>query len=182
MGLKNEAEKKVFMQRLIPFILCISVIILDQVTKILIVKTIPPYTILWSFFNDIIRVIHVKNLGVAFSMGQNWPLYMRKFVFSVIPLLVIIYVIKLYFKTNELSDLQRWCVTGIIGGGIGNLIDRIFRPDGVVDFIDVKFFGILGLDRWPTFNVADAAVVVCGIILIISFMTMILKNSKKNKK
>ena len=77
--------------------------------------------------------------------------------------------------------MQCWCISGIIGGGIGNLIDRIFRSEGVVDFIDVKFFGIFGLDRWPTFNVADAAIVVCGIILITTFIIMIIKDSKKEK-
>ena len=69
-------------------------------------------------------------------------------------------------------------IIGIIGGGIGNIIDRFFRAEGVVDFIDVKFFGIFGLERWPTFNVADAAVVVCGIILIVSFLITICKEKK----
>ena len=63
-----------------------------------------------------------------------------------------------------------------MGGGFGNLIDRFFRAEGVVDFVDVKWFGIessplkfLRWERWPTFNVADMAVVVCGIMLIVSF-------------
>ena len=62
----------------------------------------------------------------------------------------------------------------------GNIIDRIFRPQGVVDFIDVKFFGIFGLERWPTFNVADASIVVCGIILIVSFFLTI-RNVEETK-
>jgi signal peptidase II len=61
-------------------------------------------------------------------------------------------------------------VAGIIGGGVGNLIDRVFRPEGVVDFIDVRFFGLFGLDRWPTFNVADSSVVVCGALLAASIL------------
>ena len=69
-------------------------------------------------------------------------------------------------------------MAGIIGGGFGNLIDRIFRPAGVVDFIDVRFYGIFGLERWPTFNVADASVVVAGILLIVSF---ILEKDKENE-
>ncbi len=112
-------------------------------------------------------------------MGYSWPVFLRKLVFSLIPLVVIAYVIRVYFKSNEFSDVQRWCICGVIGGGIGNLIDRIFRPDGVVDFIDVKFFGLFGMERWPTFNIADAVIVVCGIILIISFIVMILKDTKK---
>jgi len=59
-------------------------------------------------------------------------------------------------------------VAGIIGGGLGNLIDRIFRPQGVVDFISVNFYGFLGFSRWPTFNIADSSVVVCGILLFLS--------------
>ncbi len=54
-----------------------------------------------------------------------------------------------------------------MGGGIGNLIDRIFRSLRVVDFISVKFYGIFGLERWPTFNIADASLVVSGILLAV---------------
>ena len=71
---------------------------------------------------------------------------------------------------------------GIAGGGFGNLIDRFFRAEGVVDFIDVKFYGLFGMERWPTFNVADSAVVVCGILLIISFIVTSIKESKSSKE
>jgi signal peptidase II len=90
----------------------------------------------------------------------------------------LVLVIVVYFRNDEFNSVQRWSICGIIGGGIGNIIDRFFRAEGVVDFIDVKFFGIFGLDRWPTFNVADAAVVVCGIILIVSFLITICKEKK----
>jgi signal peptidase II len=84
----------------------------------------------------------------------------------VIPLAILSLLIVYYLKSKELTSVQRWAIAAILGGGFGNLIDRIFRPEGVVDFIDIKFFGILGMDRWPTFNIADASVVVAGIILI----------------
>jgi signal peptidase II len=71
-----------------------------------------------------------------------------------------------YFKTDELSTVQRWALCGIVGGGLGNLIDRIWRPEGVIDFMSVKFYGLFGLERWPTFNVADSSIVVCGILLV----------------
>ena len=51
-------------------------------------------------------------------------------------------------------------------------MDRLFRVRGVVDFIDVKFYGLLGFDRWPTFNLADSTVVVAGILLIVSYFRM----------
>ena len=86
-----------------------------------------------------------------------------------------------YFRNDEFSSLQRWAIAGIAGGGLGNLIDRFFRKEGVIDFIDVKFYGIFGMDRWPTFNVADAAVVLCGILLLISFAFTV-KKSNSNKE
>ena len=90
-------------------------------------------------------------------------------------------VVVIYFRNNEWNKLQRWAIMGIVGGGLGNLIDRFFRAEGVVDFIDVKFYGLFGLERWPTFNVADSAVVVCGILLIISFLITYIKESKAQK-
>ena len=71
---------------------------------------------------------------------------------------------------------QRWAVAGIIGGGMGNIIDRIFRPNGVVDYISVKFYGIFGMERWPTFNIADASVVVCCLYLLVTIIFIKDKN------
>lgn len=166
--------------KLLPFTLTVVVIVLDQITKMLVVNYIQPYTIGASFFGDFLRIIHVSNTGVAFSVGATWTETLRKLLFALLPLVVIGIVIAVYFRNNDWTKLQRWAIMGIVGGGIGNLIDRIFRAEGVVDFIDVKFYGLFGLERWPTFNVADSAVVVCGILLIISFIGSV-KNDKKNK-
>jgi signal peptidase II len=84
-----------------------------------------------------------------------------------------------YFKSDEFTKLQRWAAAGIIGGGLGNIIDRIFRPAGVVDFVSVKFYGLLGFERWPTFNVADSSVVVCCIILLFSILLAPQKTKEK---
>jgi signal peptidase II len=74
------------------------------------------------------------------------------------------------YRTKELTTFQRWTVAALIGGGAGNIIDRIFRSDWVVDFISLKVYGLFGFERWPTFNVADSTVVVAGILLIISIL------------
>lgn len=167
-------EKK----KLLPFILTGLVILADQITKAIIVALIPVYTVGANIFGDLLRIVHVANTGVAFSLGDSMPLAIRRILFAIIPLIVIVLVIVVYFRNDEFNSVQRWAICGIIGGGIGNIIDRFFRAEGVVDFIDVKFFGIFGLERWPTFNVADAAVVVCGIILIVSFLITICKEKK----
>ena len=175
--------------KLWPISLAALVILLDQITKILVMKNIPLGTIGTQFFGDFIRIIHVSNTGVAFSVGATWSETARRFLFSLIPLIVIGIVITIYFRNNTWTKLQRWAIMGIVGGGLGNLIDRFFRAEGVVDFIDVKWFGLqkaplalFRMDRWPTFNVADSAVVVCGILLMISFIVASVKESKAQKK
>lgn len=160
-------------KKIIPLILMLLVIILDQLTKYLIVKNIPMNTIGAQFFGDFLRIIHVSNPGIAFSIGHGWSLAARGILFRAVPLIVLIVVLGVYFRNDDFTQLQRWAISGVVGGGFGNLIDRFFRAEGVVDFIDVKFYGIFGLERWPTFNVADSAVVVCGILLIISFAVTI---------
>lgn len=165
-------------KKLLPFILTGLVVLVDQITKAIIVSLIPIYTVGANIFGDLLRIVHVANTGVAFSLGDSMPLAIRRILFAIIPLIVIALVIVVYFRNDEFNSVQRWSICGIIGGGIGNIIDRFFRAEGVVDFIDVKFFGIFGLERWPTFNVADAAVVVCGIILIVSFLITICKEKK----
>jgi signal peptidase II len=156
--------------KLIPMTLFIAVVLLDQISKYLIVKNIPLYTIGFSFFDSFLRIIHVSNPGIAFSIGEAWSTTIRGILFRGVPLVVIIAVLIIYFRNDTFTKLQRWAICGILGGGIGNLLDRFFRTEGVVDFIDIKFYGILGFERWPTFNIADASVVVCGILLVISFI------------
>jgi signal peptidase II len=155
------------MKKLIPFVLTIGVIALDQVTKALIVAQLKIYEskeILGDFF----RLTHVRNTAIAFSIGKDLPPEVRQILFIIFPLILVAAVLIFYFAPKKNTQLQRWCLAGIAGGGIGNLIDRIIRPEGVVDFLDFKFFGIFGWERWPTFNFADTAVVVMAIILFIS--------------
>ena len=69
----------------------------------------------------------------------------------------------------------------VLGGGVGNFIDRLFRPQGVVDFIVVRVYGFLGFEDWPVFNVADSAIV-CGMIaLFVSVVFLGLKERGKTK-
>ena len=168
--------------KLLPLVLAVVVIVLDQITKALVCRFIPVNTIGTQFLGDFLRIIHVRNPGVAFSFGARWSDAVRRLAFSVIPIIVLGIVLGVYFRNNDFTKLQRWAICGIVGGGFGNIIDRIFRPAGVVDFIDVKFYGLFGLERWPTFNVADSAVVVCGIMLIISFIISSIKEAKEDKK
>jgi signal peptidase II len=172
-------------RKILPISLSVLVVLLDQISKFLVVKFIPRL----NFFSDdcvieifgkYLRLIHVRNNAIAFSMGSSLPQNARGILFALMPLLVVVAVYVIYFRNDEFSALQRWAICGILGGGIGNLIDRFFRPDGVVDFIDCYFFGIFGMERWPTFNLADCSVVVCGIIFAATFVIQMMNDAKKS--
>jgi signal peptidase II len=165
-----------------PLILTGIIILVDQITKLFIAIKWPyPHDAVIAdvFNNGFLQIIHRRNDAIAFSLGSNFPDWIKPVLFIAVPILVLGFLLWYYFKSDEFTRLQRWAAAGIIGGGIGNIIDRIFRSDGVVDFIDVNFYGIMGFKRWPTFNVADSCVVVCCILL---FITILLGSKKRGKE
>jgi len=159
-------------QKLIPFSLTAFIILADQLVKAYIVAHRPREgTIIKDLFgNGVIQFWHVRNKAIAFSLGHNLPDSLRPLLFIAVPIAVLLFLLWYYFRSDDFETIQRWAVAGIIGGGTGNIIDRIARPDGVVDFVSVKFWGLLGMERWPTFNIADASVVVCCGILLLSIL------------
>jgi len=153
-----------------PFLLTALIVILDQITKALVIRNVALNSIGARFLGDFFWVIHTRNLGIAFSIGNKLTPSVRRVLFIIIPLAVMVFVFFYYFSAADLTRGMRWAMAGILGGGIGNIIDRIVRPRGVVDFLSFKFYGIFGLSRWPAFNVADMSVVVSGILLVVLFM------------
>jgi signal peptidase II len=155
--------------KLLPLILTAAVIAADQVTKLLAVRLLPagrPVPVI----GDFLRLTFVANPGIAFSIGRNMAGPGRTILAVVLPLVVLGLLLYYFFFVREVTPGQRWLLAAILGGGAGNYIDRLFRDGGVVDFLDFKFYGIFGLSRWPTFNLADATVVVAGILLLVSFV------------
>jgi signal peptidase II len=117
-----------------------------------------------------VSFIRTQNVGVAFSIGQSWPPIARRILFILIPLGVMIAAGIYIVRDRDLTRLQRWAIAGLIGGGLGNMIDRISRAEGVVDFILVNMYGFLGQRYFPVFNLADSCVTVCGILLVASLL------------
>ena len=154
----------------VPLLFSLVVLALDQISKYFVVQLIEPYYLngyTVELIGEFLRFIHVTNTAIAFSIGKSLSLEWQRTLFIILPTVVLGAVLVYYFLV-PLTRLQRWLMAGLIGGGVGNLADRIFRPHGVVDFIDVKFYGIFGFERWPTFNIADSSIVVCSIALVIS--------------
>jgi signal peptidase II len=135
------------------------VIILDIWTKWLVVKRIDLHDaipVIPNFF----QLVHVRNPGAAFGIGATATSKLVPLLLNVGAIAVFIVVV-IYALRSAVSD--RLLQTGlhlILGGAVGNLIDR-FRWGYVVDFLDVY----VGRYHWPAFNVADSAIVI-GIALL----------------
>ncbi|MDR2865452.1 MAG: signal peptidase II [Spirochaetaceae bacterium] len=160
----------------LPFLLTLLIIAADQFSKACIIRVhpVPDGSVIKDLFNNgFLEIIHVRNNVIAFSLGTSLPETIRPVLFIALPLVVLFLLIVYYFRSNDWTQIQRWAIAGIIGGGLGNIIDRIVSPggiSGVVDFISVRFYGIFGFERWPTFNVADSSVVVCVFIWLTTIL------------
>ena len=140
-------------------ILPILIILFDQIAKFVIEKYL--YFKQVTVVKNILLFTYVQNRGGAWGIFNNIPL-----LFIV---LVPIIVIGLFFYIrNSKNKLEIISVCMVIGGALGNYIDRLIRGY-VVDFIDFRI--------WPVFNIADIFVVVGGILLILS--AILVKNDGK---
>lgn len=167
------------MKRYRPFLLTLFIIAADQITKALIVHYVPENTVLCSLFGDFLRIVHVRNTAVAFSLGTNFAVPLKIVLFIIVPIVVVVLVCVFIARDrDELTSFQRWLLAAFVGGGVGNLIDRIFRGMSVVDFISTNNYGWFGMERFPTYNVADASITVSVILLMLT----ILFSSKGEKK
>jgi signal peptidase II len=130
------------------------VIIFDQITKAVIRNTLTLYhsiTVIPGFFN----ITHILNPGGAFGFMANKSPFLRNLLFILLSSLAICLIFYLYKNTPKKYYLLSTCFALILGGALGNLIDRI-RFGKVVDFLD--FY--IGSYHWPAFNVADSAITV----------------------
>ena len=137
------------------------VIIFDQITKAVIQNTVPLYhsvTVIPGFFS----ITHIHNPGGAFGFMANKSPGLRNLLFLLISSLAICLIFYFYKKTPRKYSLLSACFALILGGAVGNLIDRI-RFGKVVDFLDCY----IGSYHWPAFNVADSAITVGVVIYVI---------------
>lgn len=156
-------------KKLLPLVLTGSVVLVDQVVKWIVFKELP-YGRPVEIIGDFLRFTFVQNPILSFSMGRGFGDTGRIILTMVLPMLVVAIVLYYFLAGKDVTQGQRWVLAAIMGGGLGNQVDRYFRPDGVIDFIDVKFYGIFGFERWPVFNIADSTVVVAGITLLVSYI------------
>ncbi|WP_084280947.1 signal peptidase II [Alkaliphilus transvaalensis] len=135
---------------MISAIIIISVIILDLITKYWAINQLQPVGSI-PVIENIFHLTYVENRGAAFGMLQNQRLF-----FIIMTTAITLGVIIFILKNKNMHLLLKIGLSLVVGGAIGNLIDRI-RYGYVVDLFDFRI--------WPVFNIADCGVVV-GALLI----------------
>jgi signal peptidase II len=153
---------------LLILLISLGIAVADQLVKAWVVGRIPVDTIGFRFWNDFLWIVHTRNLGIAFSIGDSLSRLIRIGFFIVLPSGFLVFAFVFCVKSASLTTFQRLSIALVAGGGLGNLFDRIFRPEGVVDFISFSLFGLFGLDRFPTFNIADSCITVGACLILIS--------------
>ena len=144
---------------------------LDQVTKLLVINFLDknePFIVI----NGIFRFSYVENRGAAFGSFSD-----NRWVFMIISTVTILALLIYMWKFRPDSRLACTALSFIIGGGIGNMIDRIYLGY-VVDFID--FYAFPNLWKW-VFNVADSFVCIGAAMMILWCIISMVEDAKKVK-
>ena len=155
-------------------IVSLPIVVFDQITKVWAIslkegREVVVFKSWWSF-------IYAENRGALWGMGSSFSEFYRQLVFlglsSVITLLIV-YLLLTYSETK----LMKYIYSFVLGGAIGNLYDRFFRGF-VIDFINWHAGDYY---TWPTFNVADAAIVVAVGLMLLEIL-FLQKSQEVNKK
>ncbi len=149
------------MRRLAPYLVLLgAVVLLDQVTKALIVRSFDLHEYR-PIIDGFLSLSHVRNRGAAFGILSNANLPYQPVLLSALSLGALLAIAYYFVRLPPSARLPRLALALVLGGAIGNLIDRV-RMGYVVDFVHVFW-----RERaWPDFNVADSAITV-GVVLLI---------------
>lgn len=146
-------------------VIILAIIGLDQLTKYIVVNRIglgEEKTVIDGFFH----LTHWQNTGAAWGIMKDGRVIL-------IPITIIVSIVLAYYLVKSKNKMFKLSLSLILGGAIGNLIDRAFREGGVVDFFDFHF----GSYNFPSFNVADSFIVI-GTILLGYYILFVLKDDK----
>lgn len=152
-------------------IVCAAVcLVADQLTKVYIVNNVALHS-QSDFVNGLLNITYVQNGGGAWGILSGRTMFLV--VVTVAIMFVCVYLLAVKAKNQP---LYFWAVCLVLAGGLGNMIDRLFRGGLVVDFLQFDFW-----QDFPVFNIADCAIVVgCG-LLILHFILDWIKEIKEKK-
>jgi signal peptidase II len=140
-------------------LVAVVVLALDIVSKVLVVANLPPTRLPKRILGGAIYLDQTRNSGAAFSLGTGFTA-----ILTVVALVVVVIIVRTAARMRSSS----WAVALglVLGGALGNLVDRLFRAPGVGRGYVVDWISAFGPDgqHWPIFNLADSGIV-CGAIL-----------------
>ncbi len=137
----------------------LSIIFLDQITKYIVITSVKGKIKITSFFN----IVCTKNKGVIFGLMSNLSFFYVLIIAINLAAIAILLIWSFRLGNNLLASLG---ISFIIGGAIGNFIDRIIYG-AVIDFLDFH----IGKYHWPAFNIADSAITFGTILLAIGLFS-----------
>jgi signal peptidase II len=146
----------------------VVVVSLDQLSKLLIKSFMSLHQIVHVFGSGL-QLTYLENPGMAFGIRffETHPFWGRWF-FSFVSVVASVALVWYIHRVRHERTAYRFSLALILGGAVGNLVDRVLFGR-VVDFVDVDLPDWIGLQRWYVFNVADAAVV-CGMIIMTAYV------------
>jgi signal peptidase II len=157
------------------YLISLVIVLLDQLAKLLVVRSMPlgqNIPIVPGFFD----LTFVLNPGAAFSLFATLPEWVRNPFFILISVGAAVLIVDYrsrYLRENRLASVS---LALILGGAIGNLIDRLWYGV-VVDFLDAHIYQY----HWPIFNVADSAISV-GVTLLLLEMLLEWRRERKGSR
>ena len=152
-------------------ITAILVLVADQFSKVFVSNNFEMAKS-YEFLPGIIDITYIHNDGAAWGMlgGYTWLLLS-------ITIVVMLACIALLLKWGLRDKITFWSAMLILSGGVGNMIDRIFRGGNVIDFLHFEFW-----PTFPVFNVADCAICVGAGLIILSLFKSIVDEQKKKPR
>jgi signal peptidase II len=137
-----------------PIALGVAIVILDQLTKRLIRSRVGFHQSI-PILDGFLSIVHARNPGAAFSFLADAPAWFREPFFVAITLTAVVVLFYVIGRLPAEDRLMRIALGGVLGGAVGNLIDRLVYGE-VTDFIDIHWRSY----HWPAFNVADSGITI----------------------
>ncbi len=150
--------------RLAYALLTLSVLVLDQATKAMVVSRMTLFSTT-PVVPGLFQITLVRNKGALFGLFQDLPDPLRSTLFTVVPVLAIVLMLVFQYRTTIPDAANQTALALIRGGACGNLVDRL-RLGYVIDFLDV----FVGDHHWPAFNVADSCISIGVALLLIDLL------------
>jgi signal peptidase II len=145
-------------------LLSAAVVAFDQVTKYLVTASMELHDS-HEIVPGLLSLTHVRNRGAAFGFLSNADLPYQAALFSILSLLALSAIATYAFKLPAGQRFTQFALALIMGGAVGNLIDRVVHGN-VVDFVDVYWRA----HHWPAFNVADSCISIGVVMLILELL------------